>query len=85
MLVKLRAENLHGVVRTRTCHSTRADRKLAMSLIRFTRLQKLGLWSLAFNPSEKAGKPNPTKKNQIEQVLFGSTIETILGMVIRII
>ena len=37
------------------------------------------------NPSEKAGKPNPTKKNQIEQVLFGSTIETILGMVIRII
>lgn len=37
------------------------------------------------NPSEKAGKPNLTKKNQIEQVLFGSTIETILGLVIQII
>ena len=35
--------------------------------------------------SEKGGKPNPAKKNQIEQVLFGSTIETILDLVIRFI
>jgi hypothetical protein len=35
-------------------------------------------------PSEKAGKPNRDKKNQIEQVLFGSAIETILDLVIQI-